>query len=137
MRTIILTILIALNFISSPQTVGKIQHVSCDKVEDNYVVSYRDYNYFQITVNKNFQLTQAEFDFLKVVIKGSFKEVPEEPVQIETLNDILILKFTKVMGVVNLQITQLVDKNPKVKGVTKYLTKRSASKLFGIPKKKK
>jgi len=137
MKKSILILLIALNLSAICQektTIGKIQHATCEKSDDNYFLVYRDYSYFEIIQLKSFKLTEAEFNNLFNSIQEGFKNVPEDGIQIETAEDILILKFTKVIGVINLQITQFVNKNYRVTGVTKYLTRRSAFKLFGKKK---
>lgn len=111
--------------------VGKVQHIECYKVNDTYTIMYNDYKFTQVTEYKSFSLSEKDFNDLYAVIQKGFEEIPKEAIQVETPNDILFLKFTKVMGVGNLQITHFVNKNPEVAGLTKYLTKKATIKLFG------
>jgi hypothetical protein len=114
-----------------PLLIGKVQGMDCNKYDSTYVFTYTDLKYSQLNEQKSFSLNEKDFnDFFSVIDKG-FNEVPNDEVIIETPNDILYLKYTKVMGVVNLQITHFVNKNPEIMGLTKYLTKNMFLKIFG------
>ena len=114
-----------------PVLIGKVQGMDCQKYDSTFVITYSDLKYTQLTELKSFSLNEKDFNDLYSVIERGFNEVPSDEIIIETPNDILYLKYTKVIGVVNLQITHFVNKNPEIIGLIKYLTKNAAIKLFG------
>lgn len=115
--------------------IGKVQHFNCYKKGDIYTFTYNDYKYTQINEYKVFNLSEEDFNSFYETIQNGFKEVPGNEVTVETPDDIFRLKYSKVMGKVNLQIYHMVNKNAGVIGLSKYLTSKSVIKLFGKKKK--
>lgn len=119
-----------------PVLIGKVQYFDCTKSDDMYIFTYRDLKYTHITETKSFSLSEDDFNAFYDVIQKGFDEVPKEDVTIETPDDIFKLKYYKSLGVINLRIFHIVNKNADVIGITKYLTKKATIKLFGKKKKK-
>jgi len=116
--------------------IGKVQHISCTKNENTYTITYNDHKFTQIDDFKSFSLSEEDFnDIFDIIIQG-FSDIPKEDIKLETPNDVLILKFSKSMGIVSLNIYHLVNKNAEIVGLTRYLTKKQVLKLFGKKKKK-
>ena len=111
--------------------IGKVQFIECSKINDQINFTYNDHKFTQIDVYKNFQLSENDFNELYKIIINNFETVPNDPIKIETPKDILYLNYTKNLGVVSLQISHAVDKNPELIGITRYLTKKQIIKLFG------
>ncbi len=114
--------------------IGKVQFIECTKINDQINFTYNDHKFTQIDVYKNFQLTENDFNELYKIIINNFETAPSDPIKIETPKDILYLNYTKNLGVVSLQISHAVDKNPELIGITRFLTKKQIIKLFGKTK---
>lgn len=120
--------------INNPVVVGKINGLECNKQDNQYTFYYSDINYTHIENTKSFYFLDENNDFnaLFDIIMNGFNIVPKEDVEIQIPNGYLILKYKKVIGVVNLtmHIKQGIES-----GKTVYLTKRKIIKLFGKNKK--
>lgn len=121
--------------VSNSETIGKVQHISCEKEDNIYTIIYNNHKFTQIDDFKSFSLSEQDFNDLFDIIMQGFKDNPKEEIKLETPNDVLFLKFTKTMGVVSLRITHFANKNPEIAGLTRYLTKKQTLKLFGKKKK--
>jgi hypothetical protein len=140
---ILLTVLLSIPTFSqikklkdNSELIGKVQHISCEKNDTIYTITYADHKFTQISDFKSFSLSEQDFnDLFQIIIQG-FIDNPKEEIKLETPNDILFLKFTKTMGIVSLRITHFVNKNSEIAGLTRYLTKKQVLKLFGKKKKK-
>ena len=114
--------------------IGKVQHISCKKSNDLYTFTYNDHKFTHINDFKSFSLNEKDFNDLFSVIMDGFKDNPKEDLEIETPNDILVLGFSKNLGVASMNIIHFVNKNSEVAGLTRYLTKKQVIKLFGKKK---
>lgn len=114
--------------------IGKAMSFECEKNEGKYVFTYRNYRYTQITSFKSFTLNETDFNDLFNLIEKGFNEKPAEAIKFETPEDILYLRFPKSFGMVKLQMTHLVNKDPEETGSTRNLRKKQVIKIFGKKK---
>ena len=119
---------------SDSEVIGKVQFISCSKNNNTFTFTYNDHKFTQIDEYKSFSLSENDFNELFNIITQGFLNYPKEEVKLELPNDILFLKFTKSMGIISLQITHFVNKNPELVGLTRYLTEKQVLKLFGKSK---
>jgi len=133
MKKILLLIAVSVSTICSAQRIGKVQHFEWNKADGGYSFIYSDYKFQHINVDKSFYLSEDEFHELYNIMIQGFSDAPKERILFETKQDQFSLKYSKAFGVVNLQIYHSVLKTDAI-GLSKYLTKKAAIKLFGFKK---
>jgi len=123
-----------IEFIETTKTeiVGKIEYVYLEKIGDEA------YNFYYKNINDpiheyvHFSFKNLDNDVEKlhqIIVKG-FEENPRDPYKIKANGDVIWLKYTKVDGVVMLQIQQYVSRDPDIMTVSKLLTYEEVNKLF-------
>lgn len=123
-----------IEFIETTKTeiVGKIEYVYLEKIGD------KAYNFYYKNINDpiheyvHFSFKNLDNDVEKlhqIIVKG-FEENPRDPYKIKANGDVIWLKYTKVDGVVMLQIQQYVSRDPDIMTVSKLLTYEEVNKLF-------
>ncbi|MEE3999095.1 hypothetical protein V1T75_02005 [Tenacibaculum sp. FZY0031] len=123
-----------IEFIETTKTeiVGKIEYVYLEKIGNEA------YNFYYKNINDpiheyvHFSFKNLDNDVEKlyqIMIKG-FEENPRDPYKIKANGDVIWLKYTKVDGIVVLQIQQYVSRDPDIMTVSKLLTYEEVNKLF-------
>ena len=123
-----------IEFIETTKTeiVGKIEYVYLEKIGDEA------YNFYYKNINDpiheyvHFSFKNLDNDVEKlhqIIVKG-FEENPRDPYKIKANGDVIWLKYTKVDGVVMLQIQQYVSRDSDIMTVSKLLTYEEVNKLF-------
>lgn len=113
--------------------IGKTRGVELERQNDTYRFTYDDAKYTQVSNYKSFQFEDVDGamnEFYHTIAEG-FNEMPESTILIDLPQGSLSLEFSKVFGVINLQIAHALDDDASVIGLTPYLTRKKVEKLFG------
>lgn len=117
--------------------IGKISpmgvtYISLSKYNDDYIFSYKDTKFAQISEYKSFSFkeTGSDLDNLYKMIIDGIDTKPEDDIMIELPDDIIWLHFEKALGTTSVQIRHAVNKNPEIIGMTTWMTKAKVNKLF-------
>lgn len=117
--------------------VGKISSgaylIKNEKCGDNYRFTYRDSRYSHLTVLKSFQFkdTDDAYNYLYKTIENGFDDLPEEIIYLNLPNDIIGIKFSKMLGIPYFSFIQAEGKNSGIIGNSATITKKQFLKLFG------
>jgi hypothetical protein len=124
------------------EVIGKIEpfaqgvEMECIKNGNLYTFIYRDYRFQTINERASFyfeDVDNAFEDFYKMAI-DMFETKPEEPIKLETKDQIVWIRFRKIMGIPSLSF----ESSSKEKGApisfTKEFNKKQIEKLFGKKK---
>lgn len=125
--------------------IGSIRDMSSDVVkmerwgENEYVIFYQDQKFKQITDYKSFHFKDVDGtldSFYNTLFEGiKSKEKIEKTLELP--DDILTLKFGKMMGSGYVEIYHSPKNAPNVVGVVQWIDEKRLNKLFGKDKKKK
>lgn len=111
------------------QAIGKVQHIELNLLDGTYTITYNDYKFTQIDDYKSISFT--DIDALYNQIMKGLEDMPEQDIEYNLPDDTLWLHFEKNLGVKSFQFMHAVNNNPKVIGLSRYLTKKQVNKLFG------
>jgi len=123
-----------IEFIETTKTeiVGKIEYVYLEKIgNEAYNFYYKNINDpIHEYVHFSFKNLDNDVEKLHQIIVKGFEENPRDPYKIKANGDVIWLKYTKVDGVVMLQIQQYVSRDPDIMTVSKLLTFNDVNRLF-------
>lgn len=120
-----------------PIEIGKITNlgqlsIECEKYGEEYVFTYQDVKFQQLTDYKSFTLKNEQaFDDLYNLILENWEDPPKEDIMIKLDNGYLWVKFARALGTTNVGFAHAMDENADVIGISTWLTKRRLNKLFG------
>ena len=126
------------------ETVGKIGPmgdlwVEIKKSDDNIKITYMDMKYQNIESYKEIKFMDVDgaYDKLYEIMLDGFYDMPNESKVIKLGDSIVLIEYTKVMGVVSVRFIHSVTDDGSVLGFSTWLTKRKLARLFGKKYKKR
>lgn len=120
-----------------PVEIGKVTNlgqlaIECERYGEQYVFTYQDVKFQQLTDYKSFTLkNEQSFNDLYELIVSNWDNPPEEDIMIKLDEGYLWVRFVKALGVTNVAFAHSVDENADILGISTWLTKRRVDKLFG------
>ena len=106
------------------------KYIVVKKCENTYRFSYRDIEYTHIVEYKSFEfedIDNALYNLYSAILKGF--DNPSKHIILNLPNDVLVLRYTKNMGIVSFQFVHSVDKS-ELFGRSTYMTRKQVDKLF-------
>lgn len=107
-------------------------YIYLTKSDNTFCFHYKDYVYPNINEYKKFCLLDEDsaIENLYNIIINGIREQPADDITIELPNDILKIRFGKMMGTKYAKIYHYINKNPEYIAHTTELTEKGVKKLF-------
>lgn len=121
---------VSVSTIEKSTKIGSAKGMTCTKKGNQYIFTYKDTKYQQITDIKGFAFIETGNDFEKLyqVFMGGFRDLPENELRVDVYNGHLNLSFYKNTGK---PLVKIVHVENGVYGYPNIMNEKSINKIFG------